>query len=171
MTDARFPERWLNDRRVLRLPDDAFRLFALGLMWAVANRTDGVLYDDDLTMIPGVDPGQAPRIAKDGLWVREADRWCIADFDATQTSAAKLEAAATARRASDRARQARHRDKSRDSHVPNPRDNTRTGQARLGSSTGVDLKNRTKGNQQQPPARENGSGPDADFGFDPAGAS
>ena len=45
MTDARFPERWLNDRRVLRLPDDAFRLFVLSLAWSVANQADGRIYD------------------------------------------------------------------------------------------------------------------------------
>ena len=59
MTDARFPERWLNDRRVLRLPDDAFRLFVLSLAWSVANRTDGVLKDDDLPLIPGYSPEPA----------------------------------------------------------------------------------------------------------------
>jgi len=31
MTDARFPERWLNDRRVLRLSDVDFRTFVTTL--------------------------------------------------------------------------------------------------------------------------------------------
>jgi hypothetical protein len=39
MTDARFPERWLNDRRLLRLSDAAFRLFVISLTWSVSNRT------------------------------------------------------------------------------------------------------------------------------------
>lgn len=57
MTDARFPERWLNDRRVLRLSDPAFRLFVISLTWSVSNRTYGELYDDDddLLLIPRVD--------------------------------------------------------------------------------------------------------------------
>jgi hypothetical protein len=38
MTDARFPERWLQDRRVLRLSDVGFRLFTLSLAWSVSNR-------------------------------------------------------------------------------------------------------------------------------------
>jgi len=50
VTDARFPERWLNDRRVLRLSDPAFRLFVIPLTWSVSNRTDGDLYDDDLRL-------------------------------------------------------------------------------------------------------------------------
>ena len=41
MTDARMPERWLSDRRLLRLSDAAYRLHLTGLLWSVANRTDG----------------------------------------------------------------------------------------------------------------------------------
>jgi hypothetical protein len=74
MTDARFPERWLNDRRVLRLPDDAFRLFVLSLAWSVANQTDGRIYDDDLALIPASSAGSG-QLAKSGLWERVADYW------------------------------------------------------------------------------------------------
>jgi hypothetical protein len=59
MTDARFPERWLNDRRVLRLPDDAFRLFVLSLAWSVANQTDGRIYDEDQALVPPARPAAA----------------------------------------------------------------------------------------------------------------
>ena len=43
MTDARLPERWLNDGRLQRVSASAYRLFGNGLMWTVANRTDGHL--------------------------------------------------------------------------------------------------------------------------------
>ena len=132
MTDARLPERWLNDRRLLRLPDDAFRLFATSLMWSVANRTDGVLYDDDLALIPGVNPGLADPLAKAGLWKREWDRWLIIEFEETQTTRTELEAAARARRAQrDKKRRQRA---AKAAAVPGdvPRDTTRTGQDRTG---------------------------------------
>jgi hypothetical protein len=136
VTDARFPERWLNDRRVLRLPDDAFRLFVCGLAWSVANKTDGYLSDEDLRLIPGVNLGAAVVLQDAELWWGHMHGWQITEFEDTQTSAAQLEAAALARRANDRKRQARHRRAllSRDSSRDNPRDNTRTGQARPGKA-------------------------------------
>ena len=43
---AEWATTWhLNDRRLLRLPDDAFRLFVNTLLWSVANKTDGVACD------------------------------------------------------------------------------------------------------------------------------
>ena len=135
MTDARFPERWLNDRRVLRLPDDAFRLFVLSLAWSVANQTDGRIYDDDLTLIPASASGSG-QLAKSGLWERVADYWLITVFEETQTTRADLEhLAAQKRKARDRKRAQRAR---RARPVPRdvPRDvtsdSTRPGQARTG---------------------------------------
>jgi hypothetical protein len=145
VTDARLPERWLNDRRLLRLPDDAFRLFATSLMWSVANKTDGVLYDDDLPLIPGASPGGHGQLVKAGLWVREWDRWVITVFADSQTSRDEL-AALAARRRSDRQRKAAERlrkaegeaaerkgvsrEPSRDSHT----ERVRIGQARQGQA-------------------------------------
>lgn len=91
MTDARFPERWLNDRRILRLPDEAFRLFMMSLAWSVANRTDGVIYDDDLSLIPGGDSAGLDMLVKADLWKRTADYWVIAVFHGSQTTKEKLE--------------------------------------------------------------------------------
>ena len=117
MTDARFPERWLNDRRIVRLPDDAFRLFMMSLAWSVANKTDGRLYDDDLPLIPGVPrsvvaaytdeglavvpldpPAAVQKLVKAELWERVADYWLITDFEDTQTSRSDLELLANGRR-------------------------------------------------------------------------
>jgi hypothetical protein len=72
MTDARFPERWLNDRRLLRLSDAAFRLFVISLTWSVSNRTDGVLDTGDLTLIPASTP---PRPAS---WPGPGSGWLAA---------------------------------------------------------------------------------------------
>lgn len=97
MTDARFPEKWLNDRRVLRLSDPAFRLFMIGLAWAVSNRTDGELYDDDLDLMPSADPAAVAEVEKSGLWERDGDRWVITVYAATQTTRAELEQIEAAR--------------------------------------------------------------------------
>lgn len=108
VTDARFPERWLNDRRVLRLSDSAFRLFVIANVWAVSNRTDGELHEDDLGLIPSVDTAYADELAKVGLWEKIADRWLIADFCNVQTSKHDLEVLENARRR-DREKKARQR--------------------------------------------------------------
>lgn len=138
MTDARLPDRWLTDRRLLRLPDDAFRLFTMSLLWSVANKTDGVLYDDDLALVPAVDRSCGGQLVKAGLWQREADYWVITEFADTQTSRDELNALAARRRAdrsrkaAERTRKARSaamsRDASRDSHA----ESVRQGQARQG---------------------------------------
>ena len=132
MTDARFPERWLNDRRVMRLTDDAFRLFVISLTWSVANRTDGRLYDDDLTLIPASASGSG-QLAKAGLWERVADYWQITGFEETQTTREQLEAATVARR-KDRDRKRRQRAKAKDVTGDVTRDvrpeSARPGQAR-----------------------------------------
>lgn len=138
MTDARFPERWLNCRRLLRLSDPAFRLHILALAWSVSNRTDGVLYDDDLLLIPTVDATRATELAKAGLWCRERDYWMVVDFADTQSTADELAALESIRR-SGRERKTRERqrrasrDMSRDMSRDKPRDDTgqdRTGQDR-----------------------------------------
>jgi hypothetical protein len=137
VTDARLPERWLNDRRLLRLPDDAFRLFVTSLMWSVANKTDGVLYDDDLPLIPSANPSLAGQLAKAGLWKREWDRWLIVEFEETQTTRADLEALARGRRAQrDKKRRQRATKAARASSVPGdvPGDTPRTGQDRTGKA-------------------------------------
>jgi hypothetical protein len=104
MTDARFPERWLNDRRLLRLSDAAFRLFVISLTWSVSNRTDGVLDTGDLTLIPGVNPAAAGELARAGLWMAggspspTAAPWLIIEFASTQTSSSELQILTNARR-------------------------------------------------------------------------
>ncbi len=92
MTDARFPERWLNDRRVARLSDGAFRTFVTTLTWSVANRTDGVVELDDLDFIHGADRRHVQGLVSSGLWSRTAkDIFLITVFKETQTSRHEME--------------------------------------------------------------------------------
>ena len=145
MTDARFPERWLNDRRIMRLPDDLFRLFVVSLAWSVANRTDGYLYDDDLAAIPGATRQRALALQDSGLWryvfdgfaatPEGAHGWLIDEFEETQTTKADLTALDQARKkARDKKRGQRANAAKRDVPGDVPRDSTRTGQARTGST-------------------------------------
>jgi hypothetical protein len=120
VTDSRYPEAWLNDRRILRLSDAAHRLFVVANTWSVSNRTDGELHIDDLPLLPGVDIGYADELAKADLWEKIGDRWLIADFVNVQSTRAQLEGL-DHKRLMDRERQARHRQRERD----RPRDVTR----------------------------------------------
>lgn len=144
VTDARFPERWLNDRRVLRLSNAGFRLFVTTLTWSVSNRTDGVLTDEDLKLFhAGAD--RADELARLGLWERDGDRWIITDFFTTQTTAAQL-AGLDHKRVQDRERKARQRARERDVTPEVTRDihrdtKARPGQARTGQDSSEALSN------------------------------
>jgi hypothetical protein len=137
MTDARIPERWLNDRRLLLLSDAAFRLHITGLVWAVSNRTEGVIDEADLPLVPRVDPGLTAELEKVGLWEREGSGWVLVEFDNTQTSRAQLEGL-DHRRKQDRERAKRYRD-NRKTPSDSSRDSSRDdkGQARPGQASTV----------------------------------
>ncbi len=99
MTDARYPERWLNDRRFLHLPDDVFRTFVVALTMCVSNRAEGHVSPDDLHHLRRpLEHGSTLVIA--GLWDVEPDGtgWQIVDYVGTQTTRAELEAADAARK-------------------------------------------------------------------------
>ena len=91
MTDARLPERWLNDRRIQQLSSEAFFAFANALMWSVSNRTDGVIKFADLELIPRCKSGHADELAEAGLLKRLRDGWLLTDYRATQRSRKQLE--------------------------------------------------------------------------------
>ena len=90
MTDARFPERWLTDRRVLHLSDSAFRGFVNGLAFSVSNRTEGVIEPEDLPLIPSWTPGSEKELAESELWVGLDYGWQIDGFAITQTTRKQL---------------------------------------------------------------------------------
>jgi hypothetical protein len=136
--DARFPERWLNDRRVLRLSDAAFRLFVCGLAWSVANKTDGYLSDEDLALIPGVNLEAAAALYDAELWWGHMHGAQITVFEETQTSRDDLETLARGRRTQrDKKRRQRAAQAARAAAVPGDSsgDTPRTGQARTGAKT------------------------------------
>jgi hypothetical protein len=117
MTDARLPERWLSDRRLLRLTDAEFRTFITALIWSVSNRTDGRLDRRDLDLIPRVDVAALPGLVAAGLIEKASDdALTIVDFDSTQTSASELATLENVRR-NNRKAQARRRDRERVSRV------------------------------------------------------
>src|SRR3954452_6765581 len=90
MTDARLPERWLNDRRIVRLTDGAFRTFTTSLLSSVANRTDGVIDTDDLDLVHGASSRHVPELVTAGLYAPHGSVHLIADFAATPTSRDEL---------------------------------------------------------------------------------
>jgi hypothetical protein len=108
MADARFPDRWLSDRRLQRLSDAHFRAFITSLAWAVTNRTDGVIEPEDLALIPNFAPNSIKAFITAGLWTPLTKGWLIADYSATQTTKEQFEAAELAR-AKDREKKARSR--------------------------------------------------------------
>lgn len=136
MTDARLPERLLNDRRLMRLPPEHFRAYVLSLLWSVSNRTEGLIERDDLLLVPGLIADAPDALERSGLWCSCTAGWEIADFGATQSSRAELESVERARtKARERKARQRERDRERDGHADVPRDSTgkdRTGEARTG---------------------------------------
>lgn len=143
MTDARHPERWLNDRRFLRLSGDAYKLHSCLLMWSVSNRTDGVIDDQDLALVPGVKHDAIDELVAAGLLERSAtgDGWSLTEFIGTQTSRSGLEALEGQRRR-DREKKARKRARAATEPTPDiprppaqspgPSPGTSVGQARPG---------------------------------------
>jgi hypothetical protein len=152
VTDARFPERWLNDRRVRRLSDPAFRLYVISLTWSVSNRTDGVLYPDDLSLLADVDPARAGEMEKSELWRRVKDYWLITEFEDTQSTREQLEGLDRKRRL-DRERKARQRARERSNVTQDVTRDTkdRTGQDRTGAVT-------REGEDDDPPDAAQGHG-------------
>lgn len=139
MTDARFPDRWLADRRIQRLTDRGFRAFVSALMWSVLNRTDGVIEHEDLALIPGFANCAEDELAAAGLFEPLDHGWLITEYARTQTSKDALETLERAR-AANRERQAKWRAERANARnnvtngVTNDVTNSVTPQARLGKA-------------------------------------
>jgi hypothetical protein len=161
MTDARFPERWLNDLRLHEATDSQFRLFTLANAWAVSNRTDGVISSRHLSLIPRATTTDAAALVALGLWQSTSTGWAIVDFLRVQTSRSQLEGL-EARMANDRERSKRHYDKrnkretsreetggtSRENNVRSSRENK--GQDRTGHSFDGDKNFETENRNEKP---------------------
>lgn len=112
MTDARFPERWLNDRRILTLTSDNFRGFMLSLAWCASNRTDGVIGRHDTALMPWLTADTPNRLVTSGLWTALSDGWLVDGYTVHQSTRSQLESAEEAR-AKDRERKRHERERSR----------------------------------------------------------
>lgn len=119
VTDARFPERWLNDRRVMLLDPVDFRAFVLSLAWSTANRSDGVITAGDLPLMSWLTPDSPGRLVAARVWSSLDNGWLIDGFADTQTTSAELDGAANARR-KDAERQRRNRQHLRDVSAGHP---------------------------------------------------
>lgn len=108
MTDARFPDRWLSDRRLQRLSDSHFRAFITSLAWSVSNRTDGVIEPEDLGLIPNFSAGAVQAFVSAELWSPLENGWRITEYVVTQTSRDQLQALENIR-VRDRQKKARQR--------------------------------------------------------------
>jgi hypothetical protein len=111
--DMRYPERWMNDRRINRLSDSEHRAYVLALVWSVANGTDGVITVEDLELMPKPVTREALEGLKRAELVTEQLAagelvWMLSDYESTQTTRAERESLETARRAK-RDRQRAHR--------------------------------------------------------------
>jgi predicted RNA-binding Zn ribbon-like protein len=122
MTDARFPERWLNDRRVVRLSDAGFRLLVTSLAYSVANRTDGRLDKADLELLHGVDARHVGELVDAGLMeATTVASWQSTVYAASQSSKSQLEGYEW-KREQDRQRKANERARKRGEPEPFPRE-------------------------------------------------
>jgi hypothetical protein len=108
MTDFRFPDRWLQDRRIMSLSGDDFKTFVTVGAWMVTNRTDGYLDAEDLDYVPRLDRDALPRLIIAGLFTEHENGWLMLDYEPTQTSKAEFEVLERARKA-DRLKKARQR--------------------------------------------------------------
>ncbi|MEO6115979.1 MAG: hypothetical protein ABIP33_06305 [Pseudolysinimonas sp.] len=90
MVDARFPEKWLTDRRLMRLSTSAFRSFSTALIWSVSNQTEGVIHSEDWPTIPAFMPIDVAELVSSGLWAEIEGGWEIAVFAGTQTTRDEL---------------------------------------------------------------------------------
>ncbi|GLJ79020.1 hypothetical protein [Microbacterium imperiale] len=99
MADARIPERYLVDRRIMRLSDAERSSLFLATLWSVSNRTDGRIERGDLAIIPMFREAAVHTLVVQGLWVEDGpDAWVIVDYERDQTSRSQFEVMENTRR-------------------------------------------------------------------------
>ncbi|WP_375236518.1 hypothetical protein [Microbacterium schleiferi] len=137
MADARIPEQYLTDKRILRLTDSERSSFFMALVWSISNRTDGRIERGDLPLIPTFAPAAIPGLVRWECWVVDgADAWRIADYARWQTTRSEFEVLDNARRR-DREKKARQRAKAKESpggQSPGNVPGDMTGKARQGQA-------------------------------------
>jgi len=85
MAWARFDDRLHQNPKIARLSSDAFRLWVCSITFSCLNRTDGLLFDSDLSLsCPALGPKVRARCAREleevGCWIKTSSGWEIHDF-------------------------------------------------------------------------------------------
>lgn len=111
MTDARLPDRFLTDYRLLELTDSAWRLLTSALMWSNQQGTDGQIPVSALRVFGAEDKHNLPQeLVAQELWIQtEGGFRFIGDWESDwgQSFAADVEA----KRAANRLRQKTFRER------------------------------------------------------------
>jgi hypothetical protein len=116
MVDARIPERYLSDRRILRLTDAERSSLWVATLWSVSNRTDGRIERADVDLIPMFRSESINTFVIHGLWESDGDdAWVMVDYARDQTTRDELEVLENARR---RERAKKQRQRARKDDVP-----------------------------------------------------
>jgi len=110
--DVRLPERALSDPALDALPDAAYRTWVSGLLYIVAQSTDGAIPARALRLLNPDGPREdcAALLVERGLWRVMDDGWTNVHFQAEQTPHAEVERL----REQARERQRRHRERQRE---------------------------------------------------------
>lgn len=114
VADARIPEQYLTDKRILRLTDTERSSFFMALVWSISNRTDGRIERADLPLIPTFSEKAVAGLVRWGCWESDGvEAWLISDFTRWQTTRSEFEVLDNARRR-EREKKARQRAKARE---------------------------------------------------------
>ncbi|MDR6868157.1 hypothetical protein J2Y69_002768 [Microbacterium resistens] len=135
MADARIPEQYLTDKRVLRLTDAERSSYFMALTWSVSNRSDGRIERADLPLIPTFSSKAIPGLVRWECWRTDGkEAWIIVDYARWQTTRSEFEVLDNARRR-EREKKARQRAKAKDVTGDSPGGTSRgTSQARQGQA-------------------------------------
>lgn len=79
---VRFDDRFPSNRKISLLSDRAFRLYVSAVCWSAENLTDGVILDEELTLVAHVRNinGARNELESRGLWERIEGGWRIHDY-------------------------------------------------------------------------------------------
>ena len=112
---TRLDDQFHTNPKVTSLPDTAFRMYVNGLVWSVANLTDGRIPFVNASQTLSKPHGNSVRnairyLVETGLWTPDTDEkdvWWVHDFDQYQPTKSQVEQ----EREANRRRVAKHRDR------------------------------------------------------------
>ncbi|WP_460511047.1 hypothetical protein [Frigoribacterium salinisoli] len=83
---------------MLKLTDAEFRSLVMIELWAVSNRTDGLLERDDVDLVPRTDPACLDALVRHGLLEPHDRGWRVVGWEDEQTSSDQIARAQRARK-------------------------------------------------------------------------